>query len=135
MTRYFLALAATCCLVACAEIRTTYIGKSYPTTGMAPELFFDWKDVPRDYETMGRIEATPYLRTLEQAQALIERTGRDKGADAIVFEGVVSEHSAPTYTTTEKSEKSDDGSKTRTMTTTPSVFISNRLLATFIKYK
>ena len=74
-------------------------------------------------------------KTLEEAQALIEQIGREKGADAIVFEGVVSETSAPTYTTTEKIEKNDDGSKTRTATTSQSVFTTNRLLATFIKYK
>mgnify|MGYP001176643764 CR=1 FL=1 len=98
MKRYLLLLAATCCIASCAEIRTTYIGKAYPTTGTAPELYFDWKDVPSDYETMGSIEATPFGKTLEEAQALIERTGREKGADAIVFEGIVSETSAPTYT-------------------------------------
>ena len=99
------------------------------------ELYFDWKDVPSDYETMGSIKATPFGKTLEEAQALIEQIGREKGADAIVFEGVVSETSAPTYTTTEKIEKNDDGSKTRTATTSQSVFTTNRLLATFIKYK
>lgn len=135
MKRYLLMLAATCCLASCAEIRSTYIGKAYPATGNAPELFFDWKDVPCDYETMGRIEATPFLKTLEETQTFIERTGREKGADAIVFEGVVSESSAPTYTTTEKIEKNIDGSKTRTATTSPNVFTTDRLLATFIKYK
>ena len=89
MKKLLLLLAAACCIASCAEIRTTYIGKAYPTTG----------------------------------------------ADAIVFEGVVSETSAPTYTTTEKIEKNDDGSKTRTATTSQSVFTTNRLLATFIKYK
>ena len=126
MKKLLLLLAAACCIASCAEIRTTYIGKAYPTTGTAPELYFDWKDVPSDYETMGSIKATPFGKTLEEAQALI---------DAIVFEGVVSETSAPTYTTTEKIEKNDDGSKTRTATTSQSVFTTNRLLATFIKYK
>ena len=122
MKKLLLLLAAACCIASCAEIRTTYIGKAYPTTGTAPELYFDWKDVP-------------FGKTLEEAQALIEQIGREKGADAIVFEGVVSETSAPTYTTTEKIEKNDDGSKTRTATTSQSVFTTNRLLATFIKYK
>ena len=135
MKKLLLLLAAACCIASCAEIRTTYIGKAYPTTGTAPELYFDWKDVPSDYETMGSIKATPFGKTLEEAQALIEQIGREKGADAIVFEGVVSETSAPTYTTTEKIEKNDDGSKTRTATTSQSVFTTNRLLATFIKYK
>ena len=40
-----------------------------------------------------------------------------------------------TYLLTEKIEKNDDGSKTRTATTSQSVFTTNRLLATFIKYK
>ena len=135
LKKLLLLLAAACCIASCAEIRTTYIGKAYPTTGTAPELYFDWKDVPSDYETMGSIKATPFGKTLEEAQALIEQIGREKGADAIVFEGVVSETSAPTYTTTEKIEKNDDGSKTRTATTSQSVFTTNRLLATFIKYK
>ena len=128
MKKLLLLLAAACCIASCAEIRTTYIGKAYPTTGTAPELYFDWKDVPSDYETMGSIKATPFGKTLEEAQALIEQIGREKGADAI-------ETSAPTYTTTEKIEKNDDGSKTRTATTSQSVFTTNRLLATFIKYK
>ena len=127
MKKLLLLLAAACCIASCAEIRTTYIGKAYPTTGTAPELYFDWKDVPSDYETMGSIKATPFGKTLEEAQALIEQIGREKGA--------VSETSAPTYTTTEKIEKNDDGSKTRTATTSQSVFTTNRLLATFIKYK
>lgn len=135
MKKLLLLLAAACCIASCAEIRTIYIGKAYPTTGTAPELYFDWKDVPSDYETMGSIKATPFGKTLEEAQALIEQIGREKGADAIVFEGVVSETSTPTYTTTEKIEKNDDGSKTRTATTSQSVFTTNRLLATFIKYK
>lgn len=47
--------------------------QSYPTTGTAPELYFDWKDVPSDYETMGSIKATPFGKTLEEAQASSNR--------------------------------------------------------------
>lgn len=79
MKKLLLLLAAACCIASCAEIRTTYIGKAYPTTGTAPELYFDWKDVPSDYETMGSIKATPFGKTLEEAQALIEQIGREKG--------------------------------------------------------
>ena len=135
MKRSLLLLAAALVLTSCAKIYATYIGKAYPVTGTAPELYFDWKDVPCDYETMGSIKATPYGKTLEEAQALIEQTGREKGADAIVFEWIVSETSLPTYTTTEKIEKNDDGSKTRTATTSQRALTTNQLLATFIKYK
>ena len=36
MKKLLLLLAAACCIASCAEIRTTYIGKAYPTTGTAP---------------------------------------------------------------------------------------------------
>ena len=81
MKKLLLLLAAACCIASCAEIRTTYIGKAYPTTGTAPELYFDWKDVPSDYETMGSIKATPFGKTLEEAQALIEQIGREAFSD------------------------------------------------------
>ena len=135
MKKLLLLLAAACCIASCAEIRTSYIGKAYPTTGTAPELYFDWKDVPSDYETMGSIKATPFGKTLEEAQALIEQIGGSNAPDAIVFDGGGSETPAPTNTPTEKTDKNDDGSKTRTATTSQSVFTTNRLLATFIKYK
>ena len=66
MKKLLLLLTAACCIASCAEIRTTYIGKAYPTTGTAPELYFDWKDVPSDYETMGSIKATPFGKTLAE---------------------------------------------------------------------
>lgn len=111
MKKLLLLLAAACCIASCAEIRTTYIGKAYPTTGTAPELYFDWKDVPSDYETMGSIKATPFGKTLEEAQALIEQIGREKGADAIVFEGVVSETSARPTRRPKRSRKTTTAAK------------------------
>ena len=86
MKRILLLLSAALCTASCA-VQTTYIGKTYPATD-APELFFSWDDVTRDYETMGRITATPqYFGTLEKAQTVIEKRAREKGADAVVFEG------------------------------------------------
>ena len=55
MKRILLLLCAALCTASCA-VQTTYIGKTYPATD-APELFFSWDDVTRDYETMGRIPA------------------------------------------------------------------------------
>ena len=126
-------LAAACCIASCAEIRTTYIGKAYPTTGTAPELYFDWKDVPsRTTKRWAASRRHPSARRWRRRRPSSNRVGREKGADAI---GVVrSETSAPTYTTTEKIEKKRR-QQTRTATTSQSVFTTNRLLATFIKYK
>ena len=116
MKRLLLILCAACGLCACA-VETTYIGKTYPATGN-PELFFSWNDVPGEYETMGHITAAPQLfGNLEDAQKAIEKRAREKGADAVVFEGIGHTVSEPTYTTTERVEHNDDGSSTRTATT------------------
>lgn len=130
----FLCALCACAASSCA-VETTYIGKSYPVTD-APELFFSWNDVPEGYETMGHIMAAPhFFGTLEKAQSVIERKAREKGADAVVFEGIGHTVSEPTYTTTEHIERNGDGSSTRTATTKRDVSVSTRLEATFIKYR
>lgn len=128
------ALCAVCATGSCA-VETTYIGKAYPATN-SPELFFSWNDVPEGYETMGHILATPHLfGTLEKAQSVIEKEACEKGADAVVFEGIGQSVTSPTYTTTEHIEQNSDGSSTRTATTKRDERVSYRLKATFIKYK
>ena len=95
-----------------------------------------WNDVPEGYETMGHILATPHLfGTLEKAQSVIEKKAGEKGADAVVFEGIGQSVTNPTYTTTEHIARNDDGSSTRTSTTKRDDTVSYRLKATFIKYK
>lgn len=131
---FLCALCAACAAGSCA-VETTYIGKAYPVTDTL-ELYFSWDDVPGPYETMGHITATPTLFSdLEDAQASIEKRAREKGADAVIFEGIGTTVSAPTYTTTEHVERNDDGSSTRTATTKQDVTVSKRLEATFIKFK
>ena len=134
MKRLLLTFCAAFGLCSCA-VETTYIGKTYPATEN-PELFFSWNDVPGEYETMGRITAAPQLfGNLEDAKKAIEKRAREKGADAVVFEGIGHTVSEPTYTTTERVERNDDGSSTRTATTQRNVTVTNRLEATFIKYR
>lgn len=134
MKRILLLLSAALCTTSCV-VQTTYIGKAYPATD-APELFFSWDDVTRDYETMGRITAAPqFFGTLEKAQTVIEKRAREKGADAVVFEGIGRTVSEPTYTTTEHIQQNEDGSSTRTATTQHNVTVSDRLEATFLKYR
>lgn len=133
MKKYLLLPLAALCLSACG-VQSIYIGKSYPATASA-ESFFDWADVPYAYETMGHIEAYPRLKTLEDAQAAIEQTGREKGADAIVFDGINREVFDPTFTATETTQRNEEGAKIRTATMTRSATVVNSLTATFIKYK
>lgn len=128
------AAAALLGLNACA-VQTTYIGKSYAPSA-APESFFSWNDVTRPYETMGHITASPILFfSLEKAQQAIEKRAREKGADAVVFEGIGSSVSPPSYTTTERIEHHEDGSATRTSTTQRNETVSRWIEATFIKYR
>lgn len=135
MRKLLFALCAALCAVSCSSMRTTYIGKSYPSTE-APEIYMSWDDVPCAFETMGYITATPYyFKTLEDAQVAVEQKAREKGADAVVFQGIREEVSDPTYTTTEKIERHEDGSKTRTATTQRNSYKFDSLEATFIKYR
>lgn len=134
MKRFFTAMTAAVLLTACGA-SVSYIGKSYPAVD-AIDLWFDWKDVPCDYTTMGHIDASPGLMgTIEDAQAAIEQRAREVGADAVVFEGIRRNVSDPVYKTTEESKEGIDGSITRTSTTRKEQTISHTLMATFIKYK
>lgn len=134
MKRYIVMILCSLLLTACG-VSLSYVGKSYAPVDTI-DLWFDWRDVPFDYETMGYADASPgVFGSIENAQAAIERRAREAGADAVVFEGVRRDVSEPTYKTTEKSEKGVDGSVTRTSTTTKEQNVSHTLMATFIKYK
>lgn len=133
----------TCCCVAwlllcgatSCSVQTHYIGKSYPSTDH-PEIFLDWKDVPCDYETMGRIEASIVLfGSPEKAQAAIEREARAKGADAMVFTLLYDQSTPTTVTTTEATHRDASGERSHTDVTTTSAPARDRLTAIFIKYK
>ena len=85
---------------------------------------------------MGHIMEGPrFFGTREKEQGVIEEKAREKGADAVVFEGIGRTASEPTYTTTEHIEKNDDGTSTRTATTKRDVTTSYELKATFLKYR
>ena len=97
-------MTAAVLLTACGA-SVSYIGKSYPAVD-AIDLWFDWKDVPCDYTTMGHIDASPgFMGTVEDAQAAIEQRAREVGADAVVFEGIRRDVSDPVYKTTEESKR------------------------------
>lgn len=134
MKRFFIITVSAVLLTACG-VSVSYLGKSYAPVETV-DLWFDWRDVPCDYETMGRINASPGLFTdLADAQAAIEKRAHEVGADAVVFEGVRRNATAPEYKTTEKCETNIDGSVTRTTTTTKDQLVSHTLMAVFIKYK
>lgn len=116
-------------------VSSSYVGKSYmPTTVV--DLFMTWEDVPRDYEVMGYADATPQtFSSIEAAQKKVEGLARQKGADAIVFEGIDTRYGNPTLETTETAEKNTDGSYSKKITTEEKVPVFNTLKVTFIKYR
>ena len=131
---FFFILLLLCSATSCG-VQTHYIGKSYPSTDH-PDLFLDWKDVPCDYETMGRIEASIVLfGSPEKAQAAIEREARAKGADAMVFTLLYDQSAPTTVTTTEATHRDASGERSHTDVTTTSAPARDRLTAIFIKYK
>ena len=134
MKRILLLLCAALCTASCA-VQTTYIGKAYPATDAG--VLLERGHAPRpDGGRGGRPPAPPqYFGTLEKAQEVIEQRAREKGADAVVFEGIGRTVSEPTYTTTEHIQQHEDGSSTRTATTQRNVTVSDRLEATFLKYR
>lgn len=134
MKKTILAASAALALLSCG-VTTNYIGRRYPATE-APEIYAAWEDVPCAYETMGRIEAEPRMfKTLEDAQTAIERRARETGADAIVFTGIRRLVQEPTRTSTEETVRDTKGNETRTRTESVESRTTERLEATFIKYR
>ena len=75
-------------LAGCSKSTFDYLGKSYPPT-TNPEIFFRDKDVPKDYEVMGKVTAeVPYSKKLDYIQKKIETVAREHGADAILLSDV-----------------------------------------------
>ena len=137
MTRKTLlpALLAAFCLAGC--YKPSYIGKSYPQTDAAPEIFVDWRDVPYDYETMGY--ATAYakgyaigLGSDAGAQQRLEQLAREKGADAIV---IAPPEREPVRQQVDQVEQHSSGTVHTTTVTQRETRIDGKLTAAFIKYK
>ncbi len=130
----FLLVTSMVTLSSCG-VTTSYIGKSYAPTNNV-DVFVDWKDIPRNYESMGYIDATPQsFSSIQKAQEEIEKIAKQKGADAIILGGVEVTHVNPSVQTTEDIQKKESGGYTKISTTTHTANSLQTLKATFIKYK
>ena len=130
-----IALLAALALGSC--YKPSYVGKSYPQTGAAPEIFVDWRDVPYDYETMGY--ATAYssgyafgLGSDAGAQQKLEELARARGADAIV---IAPPESEPVRQRVEQVEQNSNSTVHTTTVTQRETRADGKLTAAFIKYK
>ena len=132
-----LLLAALTALLAVGCMKPDYVGKSYAPTGSQPDIFVDWRDVPRDYETMGY--ATAYskgyafgVRNSAGVQQQLERMARERGADAIV---IAPPESNPQLKTVEQIEHDDNGTTRSTTVVQHREENTGKLTAVFLKYK
>lgn len=127
---YPMLLLATACAT-----EKYYVGKTYPAT-TNPEVFVEWNDLSRPYETMGYITVGGIgalfsgTGTPTEAQKQIEEIAREKGADAIVIGPAAAMKLRQTAVQPQPSVATDG------TTNAPIVADDNRLLtAAFIKYK
>ena len=106
-----------------------YLGKSYsPTTKI--DLYFDERDITRDYEVMGNMRNAGYeidMDDLESIKEAMIKKAREEGGDAILFLG--SYYEKTTSTTTEYENTETGGIETSTPNTTKIVE------AKLLKYK
>lgn len=86
--RSFTIIALIFVLGSCSKSSFDYLGKTYPPT-TNPEIFFRDKDVPKDYEVMGKVMAeVPYSKKMDYVQKKIEAVAREHGADAILLSDI-----------------------------------------------
>ena len=132
---FFALLTALCFAAGC--VQPSYIGKSYPQTGVQPDIFVDWRDVPYDYETMGY--ATAYSKGYAfgagsdaGAQKILEEMALERGADAIV---IAPPESEPVRQQVDQVELNPNSTVHTTTVTQRETRVNGKLTAAFIKYK
>ena len=138
MKRILLIVSISCLLFAGCGPTVQYIGRSYsPTTNV--DIFFDAKDVKREYEVMGKIDGRAYpLTDFQKIQDKIVEEGKKRGADGIIISDMQNEvvSSSKNTTTTSTGDQKDNTWSASASTTTS---INNQtvkvLKAEFIKYK
>ena len=125
----------TCLATGCATV--DFVGQSYPPTSHV-DVFFAEKDVPREYEIIGKVLASgdEYVSASSLNTKLMARA-REKGADAVI---ILEVSRTPMKTSPEVTEtttiSNDDKGKTITKTATAMTPADhNEIRALFIRYK
>lgn len=117
---------------ACAHV--DYVGRSYTPTARV-DLFFSEADVTQEYEVMGRVVAhAGDLVSAEKLQKKIVEKAQEKGADAVVIEGLDRYKSGEETSYNEETKTKRRGTETSGSATT-SDKMEKQITATFLKYK
>lgn len=146
MKRMLSVLLAIVFLTGCGP-SVQYLGKSYSPTGNV-EVFYDTRDVKKDYEVMGKIDGMAGIleNSYQEIQDKIVKEAQSRGADAVLIYnmeqrviGNTSNSSTTVNTQAEHRQWYDkllSGSSTVATTSTVSSNVTqNTLHADFLKYK
>jgi hypothetical protein len=137
MSKKILLLPLLFLFLSCTKI--DYIGQEFPPTTQV-DMYFSQADIERDYTVMGSVVATATdIVSSEKMQKDIIKKAREKGADAVIFEGLDRYQAGSTSSYTETSKDvTDKKGKIKTVTTgsqSSSTEEKKQIKATFIKYK
>ena len=138
MRRVLYLLGMAVLLVRCATIH--YLGDSYPPTQHV-DLYFSEDDIQKDYEIIGRIEATAdadeLIYSTDKFTESILKKAMEKGADGVVildFKKVPTGISETTDHTTTTEERDDGTVVRRRDTTSSTIEEKRRVKAIAVKY-
>ncbi|MCP4443233.1 MAG: hypothetical protein GY810_30385 [Aureispira sp.] len=115
-----------------------YLGKSYPAQDNNKEidLFFDEKDISKDFEVMGIMKSDPVedidMDDPQTTQEQMVKEARKRGGDAILFMGTYQEKVSSANTSSSTSTYEDGETITSTSTTVNTVKVME---AKLLKYK
>jgi hypothetical protein len=132
MRRFLAPAALVFALSACAHV--DYVGRSYPPTSKV-DLYFDERDVRAEYEVMGQVIATANdFVSAEKLQAKLMKKAGEKGADAVVINGMDRYKTGSSTTYEEETKEGKKGTKT-TGSSSTSDTKEKEIRAVFLKYK
>lgn len=132
MRAVILAAAVFIFFAGCTKL--DYIGEEYPPTNHV-DLYFSVDDVEQDYKVMGHVLATAgEFVSSEKMQNDIKKKAMEKGADAVIIEGL-NRYQTGESTSYHEETKEKDGKVVTTASSNTSTEEKKEIKAVFIKYR
>jgi len=132
MKRFLAPAALVFALSACAHV--DYVGRTYPPTSKV-DLYFDERDVRPEYEVMGQVIARANdLVSAEKLQSKIMKKAGEKGADAVVINGMDRYKTGESTSYEEQTKEVKKGTQTTGSSSTTATN-EKEIRAVFLKYK
>jgi hypothetical protein len=126
-------ITAAVLLIFAGCTKLDYIGEEYPPTSRV-DLYFSHDDVQQEYKVMGHVVATAgEFVSSEKMQDDIKKKAMEKGADAIIIEGLT-RYQTGESTDYHEETKEKDGKVVTTASSSTSSEEKKEVKAVFIKY-